>query len=110
MLQFDAMPLAWSSRSGLLQEYGIHSPCPRAAIVRAKRFFLPHCARGSGGTSPVRSLRLFLTCDCGGSSRASILRLSSTPASAYLVLPLVGPPAFANVCSDNAYFSLEEKV
>jgi len=47
VLQFNALPLAWSSRSGLLQEHAIRSCCPRPAIIYAERVVLTHRARNA---------------------------------------------------------------
>jgi len=93
VLQFDALRLARSSRSGLLQEHAVRSSCSWPTIVRAGRVIVTRCARISAGISSVRNLCLLLSPDCGGISRSSIPRLTSTHAFTHLVSPPVGSPA-----------------
>jgi hypothetical protein len=92
VLQFDAMPLARSSPSGLLQEHAVHSRCLGPAISCAERFILIDRARDSAVISPVRNLWLIFPRHCRGRSCSSVLRKTSGPAFAHLASPPIGFP------------------
>lgn len=107
VLPFDAMPLAQSSRSGLLQDH-VHSACSRPTIVGAGRVVLTHSTRNSAGVPAVRNLSLFAR-DHGGSSRSSVPRFTSAPSSTHLALPPVGLRLSHTCARGNSHFVLEER-
>jgi hypothetical protein len=85
VLQCDALLVAWSPRSGLLQDHAIHARAFCAGRIRAWHHGLPSCVRACFSVRPMPWLRFLCSKPRTAMPRPAHFLLSGFPASSHLV-------------------------